>query len=410
MQDKDLYFHILGLTPPWSIKKVDLDPVNQIVDIYLEHKAGILWTCPECGKQQACYDHSEERVWRHLDTCQFKTLIHAKIPRVKCQEHGVLQVKTPWAEAKSRFTLLMEKFAIDVILRCQNIKGACELLSLTWDEAWNIMNRSVKRGQNRKGLSICKKIGVDEKSFRHGHNSYMTVVCDLQRSTVEYVADDRRTESLQGYYSLFSNEELAKIEVVAMDMWDPYIKATKIKVPDAENKIVFDRFHIMKLVNTAVDEVRRKEQRELSPEDQRMIKGARYAFLYSKENLPDKYKATLNEVKDSNLKIARAWAMKESLRQFWDYDSIGWATKFFKNWSNWVARSKLAPMKKLVKTLRRYFNQIITYTRHKVTNAVAEGINSKIMSVKRRACGFRNADNYKMAIYFYCGGLDLYPC
>lgn len=146
-----------------------------------------------------CRDHAEERTWRHLDTCQFKTFIHASIPRVDCPEHGVRQAKVPWAEPKSRFTLLMERMVIDVLMACSTIEGARRLLRLSWDEAWGVMERAVRRGMGRKEQRRISYLGVDEKAFRKEH-SYMTVVCDLMRGTVEHVAEKRRTSSLEGYH------------------------------------------------------------------------------------------------------------------------------------------------------------------------------------------------------------------
>jgi transposase len=135
MRDIDLYRQVLGLEKPWAVGRVDLDVAGQRVDIWVEHESGTVWSCPRCGRELSCRDHAEERVWRHLDTCQFQTHLHARIPRVDCPEHGVVQVRVPWAEARSRFTLLMERLVIDVLTQCATVSGACRLLWLSWDEA-----------------------------------------------------------------------------------------------------------------------------------------------------------------------------------------------------------------------------------------------------------------------------------
>lgn len=136
------------------------------MDIWLEHPPGAKWPCPKCGQKLPCRDHAEERAWRHLDTGQFQTHLYARIPRVECPEHGVLQVAVPWAEARSRFTLLMERFVIDVLQQCATVLGACRLLRLSWDEVWGVVQRAVRRGLARKRQQPLPVIGVDEKAFK----------------------------------------------------------------------------------------------------------------------------------------------------------------------------------------------------------------------------------------------------
>ena len=167
MQDTTLFETILGLQPPWRIARVALDTTTQRVDLWAEHE-DTRWPCPECATLLACWDHADERTWRHLDTCQFETHLHARIPRVQCPTHGVKQVRVPWAEPRARFTLLMERLVIEVILQCSTLTGACRLLGITWDEAWGVMRRAVRRGVGRKAAAPMRYLGVDEKAFRKG--------------------------------------------------------------------------------------------------------------------------------------------------------------------------------------------------------------------------------------------------
>ena len=215
MQDTTLFETILGITTPWHVARVELKPEEQRVDLWLEHER-TRWQCPECGTELAGFDHAEERTWRHLDTCQFQAHVHAEIPRVQCPTHGVKQVRVPWAEPRSRFTLLMERLIIDLILQCSTVKGACKIASVSWDEAYGIMTRAVARGQARKEARPIAYIGVDGKAFRKGHR-YHTIVCDLKRSTVEFVAEDRKTESLAAYYAQLTDGERTALQAVAMD-------------------------------------------------------------------------------------------------------------------------------------------------------------------------------------------------
>lgn len=408
MMDTELYRKLLGIEKPWFIERVELNMAEERVDIWLKHDRALEWPCPDCGKRLRVRDHVEERSWRHLDTCQVRTFVRARIPRVECDEHGVRQVLVPWAEPLSRFTLMMERFAIDVLLQASTVLAATRLLRISWDEAWGIKERAVTRGLARKQERVPEHIGVDEKAFRKGH-SYMTIVCDVEKGVVEHVARDRKVESLKSYYDRFSEQELAGIKGVAMDMWGPYIQATVASVPDAGSKIVFDRFHIMKYVGEAVDKVRREEHAALSQRGDDTLKGTRFLWLYSEENLPDYHRPTLEAMKGLNLKVGRAWALKETLRELWEYRSKPWARHFFDQWYGWARRSKLEPIKRVAKMLHDRIDNILTYCKHQITQGVAEGLNSKIMALKRYACGFRNERNFQTAIYFHCGGLDLYP-
>jgi transposase len=408
MKDTELYRRLLGIEKPWSIDRVELNMAEERVDIWLTHERSLKWPCPDCGAELLVRDHVEERTWRHLDTCQVRTFIRARIPRVDCEEHGVRQVLVPWAEPLSRFTLMMERFAIDVLLQASTVLAATRLLRITWDEAWGIKERAVARGQARKEDVLPEYIGVDEKAFRKGH-SYMTIVSDIEEGTVEHVARDRKVESLKSYFDRFSKQELAGIKGVAMDMWGPYIQATLACVPDAGSKIVYDRFHIMSHVGKAVDQVRREEHADLLSGGDETLKHTRYLWLYSDENLPDRHRPTLGALQELNLKVGRAWAIKETLRDLWTYRSPGWARHFFRDWYAWACRSRLEPIKRVARMLRDRLDNIVTYCKHRITQGVAEGLNSKIMAIKRYACGFRNAHNFETAIYFHCGGLDLYP-
>ena len=204
------------------------------------------------------YDHLAERVWRHLDSCQFLTYLHARAPRVSCPEHGVHQMSLPWAQAGSRFANLFEALAIDMLLAA-NVKKAAEILRITWDEAWHLMERAVLRGRAAKIDELPRRIGVDEKAIAKGQR-YMTLVCDLEESTVEYIGEDRKETSLAAYFEAFPQKRREQIEAISLDMWPAYINACRNTVPGAQSKMVFDRFHIMRHVIDAVDKVRKQDR------------------------------------------------------------------------------------------------------------------------------------------------------
>jgi transposase len=409
VQDTKLFETILGLAAPWHITRVELNTRAQRVDLWAEHD-DTRWACPECQTALGCFDHAEERTWRHLDTCQFETHLHARVPRVQCPTHGVKQARVPWAEPRARFTQLMERLVIDVIRQCSSLTGACRLLRITWDEAWGVMTRGVARGQARKVARPIRYLGVDEKAFRKGQHHYHTIVCDLERATVEYVAEHRRVESLAPFFAALSATQRAAVQAVAMDMWDPYIRATREGLPDGAAHIVFDRFHIMREMTTAVDLVRKQEHRALRRTDgDSVLTGSKYLWLYSREHLPVQHVERFATLQARQLKVGRAWAIKEALRTLWAYRRLAPATRFFTRWYHWARCSRLAPVRKAAATFKRHADGILRYVQHPITNGVTEGLNGKIMAIKRKACGFRNPQHFQTAIYFHCGGLDLYP-
>ncbi|MQA93011.1 MAG: ISL3 family transposase, partial [Gemmatimonas sp.] len=208
------------------------------------------------------YDHADERAWRHLDSCAFLTYLHACLPRVDCPEHGVRQVRLPWAEPHARFTTLFERLAIDVLTAC-DVAAAAGLLRVSWDEAWHLMDRAAARGLAAKPLATPAHVGVDEKAAGKGQD-YITVVSDLDAGTVEFIADERRQASLDGYFEQFTDEQLEQIQAVAMDMWEPFATSTREHLTDPDSKIVFDRYHLMGYLTTAVDTVRKTENKALA--------------------------------------------------------------------------------------------------------------------------------------------------
>lgn len=407
MDSVELYRQLLGLMPPWTVERVELDMARQHVEVYVGHAAGQRFACPECGLELGVYDHLASRGWRHLDSCQFLTYLHARPPRVSCPQHGVRQVNLPWAQAGSRFTSMFEALAIDV-LQAANVKRAAAILRITWDEAWHLMERAVLRGRAARDDVIPQQIGIDEKAIAKGHR-YMTLVCDLQEASVEYIGEDRKQTSLEAYFGAFEREQLESIEAVSLDMWQPYINACRDKVPEADTKMVFDRFHIMSHVVDAVDRVRKLEHKALMGRGDNTLSKTKYLWLTNPSNMTDQARQRFDEIKHAELKTSRAWALKEALRELWHYTSVAWATKFWKRWYFWATHSRLPPMIAAARLIARHLPNVLTYFTHRISNAVAEGLNSRIATVQKRACGYRNRDHFKIAVYFHCGGLDLYP-
>lgn len=408
MQDRELYQRILGLESPWRVAGVRLDIEHEEIVVEVEHPLQTRFCCPECGLELGCYDHSKPRDWRHLDSCQFKTILRAALPRVNCPEHGVKQISVPWAEGNSRFTMLFESFAINLLKMTQNVEGAATLLRTGWEATWNIITRAVDRGKLRKQDVPMPRIGIDEKSFAKGQ-SYITLLYDLDRSTVEAMADGNDTAAGNACFSSLSAEQITSVEAIAMDLSAAYVKSAKQMIPLAEEKIVHDRFHIMKLATEAVDKIRRAENKSLLMLGDNRLTGTRFLWLTSQENLTEKQQSRFDKAYSRQLETGKAWGYKELLRELWDQSTAQSATTWFNDWYRRIIHTTLTPLKKVARTIRERLANVVSFCTHGITNAVAEGINSKIQSIKRRVGGFRNRENYKNAIYFYCGGLDLHP-
>jgi transposase len=407
MDAKTLYGKLLKLTGPWEVVRVEVDEAAHRVDVWVDHEPGVRVACPVCGEFGPVYDHAEERAYRHLDSCEMETYVHVRLPRSQCKAHGVRQILSEFGENGSAMTFAFEKRMIAMLGEC-SLSGVQRLAGITWDQSWAVVERAVGRGFERKEKRLPERIGIDEKSFAKGHK-YETRVYDLDQATVEYVADNREANSLAGYYRQFTLEERQGVKAVAMDMWEPYYLATREWIPEAPRKIVFDRFHVMGYVTKAVDQVRKQECRQLVREGRDDLKHTKYLWLWNEENIPEWRREEFAQLKAKDLKVSRAWAMKENLRNLWSYRSEAWARKFFEKWCRWVKRSRIAPMMQAAKTIQAHLDNVVTFARLRITNAMGESLNSKIEKVKRMACGFRNREHYKTAIYFHCGGLDLLP-
>ena len=404
----DLHQHyslLLGLDDSWVVENVDLDLESNSVSIRLCHAGGDL-ACPDCKDRCSKHDDAPERRWRHLDTMQFETIIVASIPRSECPQCGVKTVAVPWAGKHSRFTLMFEAFAIKVLQAAASTNRAAELLKLSWNSVHAIMERAVKRGIERREEEPIKHVGIDEKSFGSGQD-YVSVMVDIERSRVLEVADDRSTESCNQLWKCLSNTQKATIQSVSTDFWQAYLNSIRTHVPDAE--VVHDRFHISQYLSEAVDLVRRKENRELSSAGESVLKGTRQLWLYNQEKLDEEETELVERAQRAALKTARAWAIKENFRWFWDYDKAGWARRFFDRWYSWAIRSRLKPIKEVAKMLKKHLDGLLSYFRHRVTNATSEGFNSRIQAIKSAARGFRSFENYRIRILFYCGKLEMTP-
>jgi transposase len=409
MKDTSLprhYQQILGDTSPWSVSEVQLDAEKLIIEVRLTLPPDAIWGCPECHSRMHVKEWRTRR-WRHMDSCQFKTILEASVPVVECLEHGAQTVQVPWAEGSSRFTMHFEGLAIGVLQACSAARAG-ELLRITWDEADGIKQRAVRRGLARRQVEDLQYVCVDEKAVGQGHD-YVTIVTGLiaRKPVVLYVGDGRGEEGLNGFWEWLGLEGCSRIKAVSMDMGQPYQNSTYRYCPDAE--LIFDPFHIMKMLNKSVDEVRRREVVMGTSRERADLKKTRQLWLWGEENLPQRHEARFEQLKQSSLKTARAWRLKELWRTFKRCLDVDDATAFFKKWYLLAIASKLEPIKAVARTLKKHLAGIVSIFKHGFCNAVAEGVNSRIQLLVQKACGYRNRARLKTDILFHFGGLNLNP-
>lgn len=404
MDELSLYEQILGVAKPWFVEQVEFDRTSQtvVVHVGIDRHDGLF--CPTCGKPSPGYD-SRERRWRHLDTCQYKTLVSAKVPRVQCADHGCLTISVPWAEERSRFTYLFENEVIDR-LQSASISAVCQQMRMSWNAADGIMQRAVTRGRSRMRKRFPKHLCVDEISIRKGH-LYLTIISEPGGRVIA-IEEGRSKDSLRAFYDTVSRKQKQALRTISMDMSPTYIPITLEKIPDARDKICFDHFHVTKLINEALDRVRRQETRTLHRVlKDRELSGKRYHWLYNADSLNPGQRAELSELRAIALRTGRAWLLKEYARELWHYVSRTWAEKAWLKWYGKAIRSRLPPMQGVARTIKKYLWGIVNAIVTGSTNAIAESINSKIKRLKVKCCGFRNHERFKTAIMFHCGGLSL---
>src|SRR5215469_1068999 len=413
METKDstclLYKDIVGVQTPWAVTAVTKDEKLRKITVRIEHDPEAAINCPICDRYTKLYDH-RIRVLRYLDTCQYETFLEVHVPRVSCKKDGVQQIAIPYAEKHSRFTSRFES-AIIIWLQDSPISAVAENFRLSWDEVDGIMQRAVKRGLSRRQKQKIRNLGIDETSYQKGHK-YSTIILDKDSGSVIDVLDDRKAETLETWFKTQEQVNLSGLKSISMDMWDPYIKAVKEAFADAEDIIAFDRFHVSKHINEALDKVRRREHasfQKLTGESP--LSKTRFQWLVNSnrtDNRTGKRKVFLSLSK-LNLETARAWRIKETANSLWDFVYMNAAQEAWKKLLRWISLCRIPEMIKAGKTIRNYFWGILNAIRLKATNGLVEAKNNSIQRIKRMACGFRNRDRFRNAILFHLGNLDLSP-
>jgi transposase len=414
MTDIELYTQLLGLTPPWQVCAVTLDPDARSVHVRVEPAADAQWRCPECRQPAPGYDGREERAWRHLDSCEFTTWLVARLPRVQCPTHGVKTVTVPWAEPHSRFTRAFACFAQHVLQATRVQAHAASLLRLTPAQVHDLMDRVVRAEVDTATAADRPAPGVhltlDEKQYGAGQ-SYLTVLGDPSTGRVVEVADTRTEAATVTLLTrTLSPSERAVVRTVSLDLWAPFLAACARVLPEAER--VYDRFHAAQELNDAVDATRRAEHRRLRaepPGGPSPLTGTRFWWLHHAEDLSPEQRAQLEALRADGLQTAQVWACKEAFRAFFDQPDEAAGAAFFERWHAQAIAVGSRPLTAVAEKFARHRELLLAYLRHHRTNAFAEYLNGAIQQIKAAARGFRNFACHRRAILFFLGGLGRCP-
>jgi transposase len=395
MQDSDLFQLALGLSSPWMVTRSEFDAVDGRLDLYVDFPRGSRFACAQCGRDGCAVHDTKEETWRHLDFFQHRTLLHARTPRVTCPECGVRKVATPWARAGSGFTLLFEAFML-TLAKAMPIANAARLLGEHDTRLWRIVEHYVWRAVEKLDLSEVRRIAADETSARRGHD-YISLFVDMGRRKVVYVAEGKDAATVKEFAD-FLEAHGGKRQAVtdaSIDMGAAFEAGIKENFENAE--ITFDKFHVVKLANEAVDQVRREEAR-----NNFQIKGRRYIFLKNIDHLTQEEKEALSRLEAQNLDTIQAMQIRMNLQQLFTM-SVKSARRFLDRWNAWVQVCDLAPMKRLAKTVMAKSDGILRSIATGLSNGVLEAINGNVQAAKRKAKGYRTKRNLKAIVYLIAG-------
>ncbi len=360
--------------------------------------------CSSCGRKMPGYDTLSKRRWRHLPVWGKPVTLTYSPRRGNCPRCGVTVELMPWNSGKSRLSLpliiMLATYA--KILAWQEV---ARLTGVHWNTVRAAVKAAVEYGLAHRETTSVIAIGVDEISRRKGHK-YMTNVYDLSRMRLLWCGEGRDKNAIQAFFNDWGEERCKEIKAVCCDMWQPYIDVIEEMLPNAV--MVFDKFHIIAHLSKAIDEVRREEARKLKEEGkENILSKTRYIFLKNPENLTDKQRLRLSDLEKLNLKINRAYVLKEAFRCFWDYTYRANAKKYLDKWFWWATHSRIEQMRDFAWMIKNHEEQILNYFKVPITNAAVEGMNRKAKVVSQRAYGYRTVGTFQLALYHVLGDLPM---
>lgn len=396
----------IGLQSPWKIDSVEFkkETGNQLVlHLHIGFVRGAKFTDID-GVNCPVHD-TVPRQWKHLNFFEHACILHCNVPRITGSHGKVLTVEVPWSRKGSGFTLLFEAYAMALIENEMPINKAAQLLQVYPQRLWNSFNYWVGEAYFADDPSDITQLGVDETSTRKGHN-YVTLGVDMEKSRVVHVTEGKGKETLENIQKHLKLKKVnpRQIKQLSMDLSPAFIAGAKESFPKAA--ITFDRFHVVKLLNTAMDEVRRSERKE-----HEALKGHKYTFLKNADKLSDSRKEKLAEFITLYPTLGEAYRMKETFNVLWEMNSEEKASKYLDLWCDYAMyHSGIPAFIKFAKTVKSHKSGIVNFVKTRISNGILEGINSKVQLAKRRARGYRNINNLINMIYFLCGKLEFnYP-
>lgn len=405
MNSAELFKMAIGLQSPWVITKIEFENKSQgkrQLNIHIDFTTGAKF---KDIKGVECNVHDTvKRNWQHLNFFEHQCYIYARVPRIKTSEGKVQNVEVPWARPNSGFTLLFEAFAMLLMENEMPVNKAADILKVYPKRIWTIFNYWIELALSKDEQSTVTAIGIDETSRKKGHD-YVTVAVDLQQRRVLFVTEGKDEKTIDKLKEHFEKKEISpeQINQVSIDMSPAFIAGVSNNFPNAE--ITFDRFHIVKLLNEAMDKVRKDERRE-----HEQIKGHKYTFLKSNKHLSERKRKQREELIELYPKLGEAYRLKELFNDFWNFSDYEEAVSFLAYWCDLVEDAAIVHFKKFVNTINNHWTGVINYIKAKISNGILESINAKIQLAKRRARGFRNNNNFINMIYFVAGKLKYdYP-
>jgi transposase len=406
MNSEQLFALALGLEKPWVIEKLSLTKTEGSVtgqlDIFINFERGAKFK-DENGDYNPVYD-SSERLWQHLNFFQHKCFIHGQVPRTIDKDKKVRTVQVPWARAGSGFTLLFEAYSMLLLESEMSVSKAADVMRVVPHRLWRVFNYWIRKAVSKDDLTAVKQVGIDETSTKKGHN-YVTLIADLETKRCIHVVPGKGAETIGDFVVALEkkNGNANNINTVSMDMSPAFICGAIAHLPKAQ--IVFDKFHLVKMLNQSLDEVRKLERK-----GNELLKNHKYTVLRAYKNLKDSKKEDLVLLLESYPKLGEAYRFRELFNDMWQIGDPQEAKGYLHFWCDLVTESGIVPFKKFVNTIKAQWNGIVAYFDKEVTNGLLEGINSKVQLAKRRARGYRNIENFINMIYFLTSNLKFnYP-
>jgi transposase len=393
--------------PGFVYQQARFSPDHKSIEIAVRSRKGSGAVCSRCHQPAPGYDQLSERRFEFIPFWGFLVFLLYSMRRVDCRRcEAVVVEEVPWGDGKRTLTraymLFLARWA-----RRLSWKETAEAFRTSWEKVFDAVEHVVTFGLEHRKLGAIDAIGVDEIQYAKGHK-YLTLVyqIDLDVTRLLWIGKERTIESFQGFFTTIGDEVASKIVFVCSDMWEPYLKVIREKCSDALH--ILDRFHIVAKMNQALDDVRAEEARRLKQEGfDPVLKKSRWLLLKRQENLTGKQRFRLRDLLRYNLKSVRAYLLKEAFQQLWDYNSPAWAGKFLDEWCRHVMRSRIEPMKKIARTLRRHRELILNYfhAQKLLSSGVVEGLNNKAKVTMRRSYGFRTFRTLELALYHTLGKL-----